>query len=55
MWLKSVVGVGKLINSVDLYMLLDLVGVGDWKVSTVYAIGPVWGLLLGSYVLTFSD
>ena len=39
MWLKLVVGVGKLINSVDLYILLDLVGVGDWKVPTV-----VWGL-----------
>ena len=36
MWLKSVVGVGKLINSVDFYILLDLVGVGDWKVPTVY-------------------
>ena len=35
MWLKSVVGVGKLINSVDLYILLDLVGVGDWKVPAV--------------------
>ena len=38
MWLKSVVGVGKLINSVDLYILLDLVGVGDWKVGTVISV-----------------
>ena len=35
MWLELVVGVGQLINSVNLYILLDLVGVGDWKVPPV--------------------
>ncbi len=37
------VGVGKLINSVDLYILLDLVGVGDWKVPSVVSLGGMSG------------
>ena len=32
--LKSVLGVGNIINCTDSYVLLDLVGVGDWKVPT---------------------
>ncbi len=30
------VGVGNLINCSDFYIFLDLVGVGDWKVPTIF-------------------
>ncbi len=44
--LKIVVGVGQLLNCPAFCILLDLVGVGDWKVPPVF---PLLIPLKGSY------